>query len=56
MKEQKAGKQPDRIPREAMDRPARAILAFAAKVFEDPATAADFEKWKAERRAKGATA
>ena len=56
MKKDTAGKQPERIPREAAERPARALLAAVAKAFEDPATVADFQKWQAERRAKGVTA
>lgn len=51
------------IPKEALNRPARALLAAVARDFQDPAVAADFERWLAERqkrqqenRKKGATA
>lgn len=38
------------IPKEALDRPARALLAAVGKAFQDPAVAADFERWLAERQ------
>jgi len=44
------------IPHQSLIPPARAALAAAARAFEDPAVAADFNEWLKLRRAKEAAA
>lgn len=46
--------QPEEIPGAALNGTARAALHAAAKAFEDPAFAADYERWLAERNTKKA--
>lgn len=40
------------IPKERLEIMARPLLASVRKAFEDPAFAADYERWKAERDAR----
>lgn len=42
------------LPEHESDTLARVLLHSVARAFEDPAVAADFEKWKAKRNAKNA--
>lgn len=45
---------PEEIPAAALNGAARAALHAAAKAFEDPEIAADFERWQSERKTKKA--
>lgn len=44
----------NKIPKYQVDRMCKVVLEGTARLFEDPAVRADFERWKKEEAAKAA--
>lgn len=53
--DQKIDLRPAEIPQEHIDSLARPLVAIVRKAFEDPAFAAEYEVWLANRKKKLAT-